>query len=231
MLATSEHPTLLNMPVQGYYIDNSNKDDVLSHIGGSRGKFVEALKDVGNPSVIVPSIKSGYHELPINRVAIEPDRGPRALPLIAVLSRLAVPGITRFMGNLIRPLVSSIARRPTKNLAMGNQKDAILAKFLRGSLAGTNLDHSISQKQIDIALAQKRYQVILDTLVERQQALPATAYIPAGFAPNQKNYSQQFKFQHFTKVIDKLLQNRLLSLSKASSSFVSSLIMNERATL
>ena len=114
---------------------------------------------------------------------------------------------------------------------MGLQTDHILQKFLRGALAGTTLANSNGLRELNTALSQRQFQVVLDNLADKVRPLPNTRYMPIGHANHPANYSDHFKFQDFTKVMDHLLQTRLLSLSKASYTFVSSLIMNERVTL
>ena len=117
---SSEHHTFLNTPVQGYYSDNitnSTEDDILSPLGGLGGNLHTSLSSAGAPSVLIPSLNTYYTDAPTTRVAVEIERKGRALPIVPLLSM--------FMGNLIKPMLSGIFRRPNTNSEMGSQKDAI----------------------------------------------------------------------------------------------------------
>ena len=147
-------------------------------------------------------------------------RPERALaPLVGSLVPVIAPHITSFMGKLLRPLIGDIANRP----GVSTHKDALLQRFLPRALQGTSLANTQLEKALQSALQQQKYSVVLSTLKSQEQPLDTASYLPQDVplsTLSEMQTSTRQIFGQFTRVIDRLLQKRLLSLNHFSTSFL-----------
>ena len=163
-------------------------------------------------------------------IVLPQNRSQRALaPLVTSLLPLA-PHITSFMGKLLRPLIGDISNRP----GVSSHKDALLQRFLTRALQGTSLANTQMEKALTSALQQRKYEVALSTLKSQEKPLDTASYLPKDVSQStssQMQTSTKEIFAQFTKVIDRLLKKRLLSLNHFSTSFFSALLEQLRLTL
>ena len=160
------------------------------------------------------------------------DREKRLAPIVGAL----IPTITSFAGKLLRPLISDIAHRP----GVSKYKDNLLQHFLPHALKGTPLADTQLEHALESALRQWKYSVALSTLKSQEKDLDTSNYLPEeatifkSFKIPEHNAMHRITWQihdQYTTSVDKLIQERLLSLNHISASFVSTVIEQLRLTL
>ena len=92
------------------------------------------------------------------------------LPLVSALS----PGISVFMNKLIASLIQGVAHRPNSS----PYKDQLIQKFTQRALAGTRIQDTQVQNAFEQNIAQKQYQVAINTLRSHEVPLDIDQYFP-----------------------------------------------------
>ena len=151
----------------------------------------------------------------------------RALPFIPIVTALApiIPQITNFMGNLLKPLINNLSSRKGDD----GHKNNLLASFIPRAFKGTNLENSETETAIKQNMREGQYIVALETLRSREKALDKSLYEPANMGKATLNgYPVVKMFSSLTHVMDNILKTRLLSLSKSSTAFISTVLEENR---
>ena len=133
-------------------------------------------------------------------------RHQRQLGLISGLVS-GIPFISKFLGSIMKPLISTIVGSPAHTAEAIAHKNAILQNFIPMAVSHTGLAGSNHLKVITNAFEQKRHSVGLEALRNQEVVLGDHIYLPKD--QNDRTIHKNFCFSHFTKVIDNLIKNDL----------------------
>ena len=163
-----------------------------------------------------------------NQTEIDPQTGKARIPRLAPATLISLgtqlaPSISSFMGQLLRPLISSIAHRPDTS----PYKNQLLQKFTSRALSGTRIQNTGVERAVEHSLQQHHYAIALNALKAHEVPLNTTRYFPQGSLGADPGSI----FHQLNNNFDQLLQKRLLSLNHISSNFLSSIVEQSRITL